>query len=337
MSILIRKALITEFGDASKVHVIDSVIEKPEQNEVQVSVIYAGFSGTDVNMRMGAYPFQKKAPLTPGYCLVGKVEVNGPGCSKFQTGDIVTAITVYDAQADRINMPEKYLNEVPQNLDPKQAVALTVDWSTAYGMVLAAHVSRGQKVFVHGMSGAVGYGVMKLCQLQGAEVFGTASERNHEAIKAEGGHPFVYTDKRWINATTDMGGMHAVFDPLGFESWDESYSILRKLGSSILVGYGGNLLSLTEAEPRSVLWPTIKLFLRNWMFWSGKRTHFYYITRDQSSFRPNLQTLFELSGQGNIVVPIKKAWKLDEIQNAHRAWTAGSGGIGSILIEVNQS
>jgi NADPH:quinone reductase-like Zn-dependent oxidoreductase len=39
------------------------------------------------------------------------------------------------------------------------------------------------------------------------------------------------------------GGMDAVFDPLGFESWDESYSILREGG--VLVGYGLNLPALS--------------------------------------------------------------------------------------------
>jgi NADPH:quinone reductase-like Zn-dependent oxidoreductase len=33
----------------------------------------------------------------------------------------------------------------------------------------------------------------------------------------------------------ELGGVDAVFDPLGFESFDESYSVLRKGG--ILVAY----------------------------------------------------------------------------------------------------
>ena len=58
-------------------------------------------------MRLGRYPFQRKAPLTPGYCLVGKVVRNGPGCSQFQQGDTVAALTVYDAEADLVNVEEK--------------------------------------------------------------------------------------------------------------------------------------------------------------------------------------------------------------------------------------
>jgi NADPH:quinone reductase-like Zn-dependent oxidoreductase len=63
----IRKALITEFGDESKVVVVDEGIPAPLAKEVQVRVEFSGFSGADINIRRGIYPFQKKAPLTPGY------------------------------------------------------------------------------------------------------------------------------------------------------------------------------------------------------------------------------------------------------------------------------
>jgi len=41
-----------------------------------------------------------------------------------------------------------------------------------------------------------------------------------------------------------LGGVDSVFDPLGFESFDESYSVLLKGG--ILVGYGMNLPALAR-------------------------------------------------------------------------------------------
>ncbi|KAJ0163794.1 Protein indc11 [Colletotrichum tanaceti] len=336
----IRKAVITEFGDASKVRVVQDTIAPPPANHVQVATIYAGFSGSDINMRKGVYPMQKKAPLTPGYCLVGTVRTNGPGASRFIPGDVVAGLTVYDADADLVNLPEKYLVRVPAGIDLQQVTALILDWSTAYAMVFeAAKVKAGQRVFVHGVSGAVGYAVMKLCQLQGAEVYGTASERNHEAVRAQGATPFVYTDKNWMRAMKEEedgagGGADAVFDPLGFESWDESFSILSATG--ILVGYGGNLRSLNDdgGEDRSVVVPTMKLLARGMVPFCGKRTRFYYITRDDATFEPNLRALFDLLAAGRITVPIKRVWELEEIQEAHRQWT-GSAGVGSSLVRLS--
>ena len=267
----IRKALITEFGDESKVVVVDEDIPAPTAKEVQVRVEFSGFSGADINMRRGTYPFQKKAPLTPGYCFVGRVQANGSGCTRFQQGDPVAGLSIYGAEAELINQPEKYLVPVPPGLDTKQATALVLDWNTAYGMVMhAAHVKAGQMVFVHGLSGAVGHALLTLSKLQGAQVFGTASPKNHAGLIELGASPFAYSDKSWINAMQSGGGVDVVFDALGFESYDESYSILRQGGR--LVAYGLNLPALLGTPPRPVLPAVIKLLARNLAFWSGKKT-----------------------------------------------------------------
>jgi len=348
MSIPNRKALISAFGDISKVSVVDSTIEAPAKNEVQLEVSYSGFSGTDINMRLGRYPLQKAAPLTPGYCCVGRVVANGPGSNEFEPGTAVAAVTIYDAEAERINVAEQYLIPLPADLDDdaghQQVAALVMDWNTAYAMVHhVAEVTKGQRVFIHGLSGAVGHATMTLCLLQGAEVYGTASARNHEALQALGVKPFVYTDKEWMGAMVALGGAHAVFDPLGFESWDESYSILppgcdRAGDQGVLVGFGGNKASLQGEADRSV-WPQMaKLLAHNLKVWSRRRTHFYYITRDDKTFAPDLKTLMDLVQQGQIKVPIKGVWDLDtdSIRDAHASW-GKTAGMGSLLVRVGKS
>jgi synaptic vesicle membrane protein VAT-1 len=331
MPITIRKALISSFGDISKISVVTSELPDPKAQHVQVKVIYNSFSGADINMRMGSYPLQRKAPLTPGYCFVGVVHVNGPGSTKFQPGHVVACLSVYDGEADFANVPEKYLVKVPDGINLGQATALVLDWNTAYGLVKTAHVSTDQKVFIHGMSGAVGYALMQLCQMQGAKVYGTASQRKHKVIASLGGTPFVYTNKDWIQSIKEIGGVQAVFDPLGFESWDESYSILSPTGG-ILAGYGGNASMLNGQAPRSVVGPTIKLLSRNLCSWKHK-TSIYFISRDQKTFEPNLQELFSMLKDGKISVRIRRIFDLEHIQDAHRDWLKGDE-LGSVLIKV---
>ena len=197
----------------------------------------------------------------------------------------------------------------------------------------AARVKEGQKVFVHGLSGAVGYALLTLARMQGAEAFGTASPRNHPALIKLGATLFAYTDKGWISAMQNAGGVDAVFDALGFESFDESYSILRRGG--VLVAYGLNLPSLTGSRSRPVLPAAIKLLARNLAFWSGKKTIFYYISRDSKTFVADLEALFDLLKPGKVSVPIKAVIPLEDIQNAHREWAKGSG-MGSIVIKVQK-
>jgi NADPH:quinone reductase-like Zn-dependent oxidoreductase len=70
-----------------------------------VLVEFSGFSGADTNMRRGTYPFQKKAPLTPGYCLVGRVHVNSAGCTRFQRGDLVACLSIYSSTGRPRGLP----------------------------------------------------------------------------------------------------------------------------------------------------------------------------------------------------------------------------------------
>src|SRR5207248_8567358 len=105
---------------------------------------------------------------------------------------------------------DKYLFSVPECIDSQQATALILDWSTAYGMVMrAAHVEAGDKIFVHGLSGAVGYAVFTLAKMQGATVYGTASGRKHTDLVQAGATPYAYSGKDWIIAMQVTGGMDA--------------------------------------------------------------------------------------------------------------------------------
>jgi NADPH:quinone reductase-like Zn-dependent oxidoreductase len=45
---MIQKALITGFGDESKITVVQEEIRAPSANEVQVEVEVSGFSGADI-------------------------------------------------------------------------------------------------------------------------------------------------------------------------------------------------------------------------------------------------------------------------------------------------
>jgi hypothetical protein len=83
--------------------------------------------------------------------MVGKVLENGAGCTRFAPGTLVACLTIYGAQAERMNVPEKFFLPVPEGLDLRQAAALILDWMTAYGMLEhSAKVVRGDGFFVHG-------------------------------------------------------------------------------------------------------------------------------------------------------------------------------------------
>lgn len=329
----IRKALISAFGGPENIAIVMAEIAAPAKNEVQVKVLYSSMGGADIAMRVGGYPMQQSAPLTPGYCLIGRVHANGSGSSKFSKGDLVASLTKYDGQAELANVTEKYLIPVPEGLDLEKAVALIVEWTTAYGMVTrSGKLGKGDRVFIHGLSGAVGHAMVELCLKQGAEVYGTASAVSHDELRAEGVTPFVYTNKDWISYMQGLGGAQYVMDPLGFESWDESWSIIAEKGGH-LIGYGGNSNLFSGKEQRSQIPAVAKLIARGLNPLCPKHTSFFYIDKDQSTFAPELQKLFTMLQNGEIQVRIKKCYTLDQVPEAHANWMKLKG-IGSVVVKV---
>lgn len=145
--------------------------------------------------------------------------------------------------------------------------------------------------------------------------------------------PSIIPRENWITAMQELGGMDAVFDPLGFESFDESHAVLRKGG--ILVGYGMNLPALTMRARPATFPAILKLLSKNLFFWSGKRTTFFGHRRSSKNFMPELELLFEWLRSGKISVPIKATFRLEEIQKAHREY-ASSSRMGSIVIEISR-
>ncbi len=332
MQTTIRKVVIPRVGDESVLQVVEAHIAGPRAGEIQVQVLHSVVAGSDVNMRRGMYPFQKTPPLTPGYSMIGRVLENGAGCRMFEPGALVACLTIYGAQAELMNIPEKFALPVPQGLDLRQATALILDWMTAYEMLEhSARVKRGQRIFVHGLSGSVGIALLQLAVLRGAEVFGTASASKHAEVSAYGAVVFDYRQKDWIQEMQRPGGVDAVFDPLGYRSFDESYSILRKSG--MLVGYGQNLPALSNGPRPSPLPMILKLLARNLVFWSHKHTSFFGLFRGSRHFAPDLAVLFRWLAEGRIRVPIKAVFALADVQEAHRTY-AGGRGVGSIVLDV---
>lgn len=330
----IRKAVISAFGDPSNINVIDAIVEPPPAAHVQVRVLYCGFSGADVNMRLGTYPMQPKPPLTPGYSIVGELTDDDPNGS-MKRGDLVACLTKYEGQAELVNLPIKHLIPVAKGADVRQTTALVLDWTTAYAMIhQTAKVKTGQRVFIHGLTGAVGHAALILAKLQGAEVHGTASEKNHQALKDLGVTPYTYANKEWIAKVKAIGGVDAVFDALSFSSWDESYEVLNSTG--ILVGYGANLNHLNGSGADSIVWAFLKFYARKMMgLWRGKTTTFYLISRDDADYAKNLKELMGMQRQGEIEIPIKRIFDLENIQDAHQSF-GKLPGVGSILVRVSK-
>ena len=201
-----KSVVISRKGGPEVLQLVDREPPTPGPGEVRVQVLATGVAYADVLMRNGLYLGVPPLPFAPGYDIVGVIESLGSNVSQAKAGDTVAALTVTGGYSQYIVLPETELTPVPSGLDPAEAVSLVLNYTTAYQMLhRTAQVKSGQRIFVHGLSGAVGQALLALGKIQGAEVFGTASRGKHEELRQSGAVPFDYSNKNWISAIKRNG------------------------------------------------------------------------------------------------------------------------------------
>src|SRR5215204_3764806 len=82
-----KRVVVERFGGPEVLKVVEDEDPRPGPGEVRVTVLAAGVSFTDSQLRAGTYiPGGPKPPFTPGYELVGVVEELGPGLFAIASG-----------------------------------------------------------------------------------------------------------------------------------------------------------------------------------------------------------------------------------------------------------
>ena len=322
--------MVSHYSGPEVIEIRESEVATPGPEQVVIRVLASAVSGADVNMRRGTYPMQKKAPLALGYCIVGDVEAVGSSVTACRKGDRVACLTIYGGFADYCVVLAKHCVPVSAQADTSQVAALVLDGMTAYQMLTRKlQLKTGSRVFVHGASGAVGSALAGLAKHRGIEVWGTASPKKHAELKSKFGltQVFDYRDPEVASQVARFGGVDAVFDPLGYDSFPKSFSMLRHGGTVIGYGFNGNV---HNGQRGNIFVAILKFFVLN-LNTAGKKATFYGINRDSADFQEDLKSLVGQVLSQTFVPTIKKRFKLAEVADAHRYWASGEG-IGSIVI-----
>src|SRR3954471_776273 len=162
-------------------------LPRPGAGEALVRVEASGVSFAEQQMRRGRYYDQPPFPFVPGYDVVGRVDATGAGVDPGLTGRRVAVLTKVGGWASHVLAQARDAVEGPEGLTAEQAETVVVSGITAWQMLhRRAGVRAGQTILVHGASGGVGSVLAQLALAAGATVIGTASARNHDALRAAG-------------------------------------------------------------------------------------------------------------------------------------------------------
>src|SRR5262249_12894003 len=179
----------------------------------------------------------------PGWDVVGTVDGIGEGVSGFELGQTVAAMPISGCYAQYVCLPQRKFIPVPVGLDPAEAVAVVLNYITAYQMLhRSAKVKPGQRVLIHGASGGVGTAFLQLGRPVGGEMYGTCSAQA-AVVKGLGATPIDYRNSDFVQEIHRLtgDGVDAVFDGIGGNNLWRSREALRKGGRVVVYGFQARL------------------------------------------------------------------------------------------------
>jgi NADPH2:quinone reductase len=151
------RVVVPHYGGPEVITVIEEDIPTPNAGEVRVKVLAAGVSLPDVLAREGVHPETRHVPYRPGWDLVGTVDRLGDSVTGFELDQQVAAMPIHGCYAQYVSVPQRKLVPVPARLDVAEAVAVVLNYITAYQMLHRSAKARpGQRMLIHGASGGVG-------------------------------------------------------------------------------------------------------------------------------------------------------------------------------------
>ncbi|AYY15619.1 NADP-dependent oxidoreductase [Actinobacteria bacterium YIM 96077] len=215
-----QEVVYSTYGGTDVLEVVESDPPVPEPGQVRVRVKAAGIQPFDVKQRRGdtADWAPAKFPQVSGSEFAGVVDELGEGVTEPAVGAEVIGWPVGGAHTQYAVARADALVAKPPGMPWEEAGAIGASGQTAHTSLQALDVAAGETVLIHAAAGGVGTAAVQLAKAWGAEVVGTASERNHEYLRELGAVPVTYGAglvERVREAAPD--GVDAALDAVGTE------------------------------------------------------------------------------------------------------------------------
>jgi NADPH:quinone reductase-like Zn-dependent oxidoreductase len=349
-----KRVVVDRFGGPEVVKVVEQEVPRPGAGEVRVRVLAAGVSYTDAMLRAGSYLGVPRPPFTPGYDLVGVVEELGPGCSTLRVGDRIGTLTVWGADAEQVCVLEQNAVEVPEDLDPAEALSLVFTYMTAYQLLhRTAGVASGESVLVHGAAGRVGTAILELGAVAGLRMYGTCSARDLAAVTRLGAVAIDYRNEDFlarIRELTGGEGVDVVLDGFGGMLSLRSFRALRSSGRLVVFGHSGTVAHGRKSWRGWARWYATTAAVALWGLLSPRRRVLVYRVqklregrqvlpvsgrrpapavgggpRDPEWFRDDFRALLALLRKGRIHPVVAERLPLAEARHAHELLESSAG------------
>ncbi|MGV9611606.1 zinc-binding dehydrogenase [Nocardia xishanensis] len=236
------------FGPAENLS-YDTVSDpEPGPGQVRIAVAAAGVHVVDTALRRGMpgpYPLPE-LPTVPGREVAGVVDLVGADVDPGWAGKRVVAHfgAAPGGYAELAVADVVRLHEIPENLDPAEAVAMIGTGRTTMGILQFAEIGPESVAVVTAAAGGIGTLLVQYLKANGATVIGLAGGPRKVARVTENGADIAvdYLLPDWpdrVRARLGDRGATLVFDAVGGETARAAVDLLAKGGSHLIYGFAG--------------------------------------------------------------------------------------------------
>jgi len=214
-------------------------IPEPGPGEILVRVCAAGLTPTELQW----YPTTHardggvRSGAIPGHEFSGVVAACGPGTEGWAAGMEIFGLNDWFAEgaaAEYCMAVPAQVAAKPRRLSHAEAASVPIGALTAWqGLLERARVQPGERVLVHGGSGAVGIYAIQLAKRAGARVITTASRRNFAFLAELGADELIdYREERFEEKARELD---VIFDGVGGETLRRSWGLLKEGGRMVTI------------------------------------------------------------------------------------------------------
>ncbi len=178
----------------------------------------------------------------PGTEFAGIVAAVGNGVTRFRIGDAVFGMRIGGANAEYVAIPEGgAILAMPGGLGFEEAAATPFGALSALAFLRDfAHLRAGQRILIHGASGAVGVFAIQLARQFGAHVTGVCSAANLGLVRSLGADAVI--DYATTDFTAGQEAYDVILDTVGGTSVSRSRRVLAPAGRHVFLVHGAREL-----------------------------------------------------------------------------------------------
>lgn len=241
---MMRAFLVRQFGGVDQMKLERVPVPTVGDKQVLIKVYSSGVNPVDTYVRSGQYKVLPDLPYIPGKDAAGVVHSVGASVTKFKRGD-----RVFSSQTNRMGTLAEYVCVDEPNVFPLarslsfyEGAAIGIPYFTAYrALIHKALAKRGERVLIHGASGAVGIAATQIAKKLGLYVVGTAgSKEGIELVLRTGADEVVnHRDPKYIDKLSVGEKFDIILEMLSNVNLGHDLNLMKSGARTIVIGCRG--------------------------------------------------------------------------------------------------